>query len=85
VPGAASFKRVLDGAPCPDARACRAPHGTLGPPRLGKLALGSHRSDGRGAARHADRAAVGWWGAASGWTLGRLTARRPAYWPNKWI
>ncbi len=30
MPGAASFKRVLDGAHCPGARARRAPNGGLG-------------------------------------------------------
>ena len=41
MPGAASFKRVLDGALFTDTRARRAPSEAR-PPRLGKLLLGSH-------------------------------------------
>jgi len=64
VPGAASFKRMLDGAPCPDARARRAHHEGRARLDLGNQLLGRDRANARrrGAARRC--AALGWWGAA---------------------
>src|SRR2546425_188030 len=46
-PGAASFKRLLDGALFPDARARRAPLGARARPWAGKLPVGSHPTEGR--------------------------------------
>ena len=64
MPGAASFKRMLDGAPCLDARARRAHHEGRARLDLGNQLLGIDRADARSAARHTDRVAVWWWGAA---------------------
>jgi len=50
------------------------------PAVFGKLFLGSWRFDGR--ARRAEALAdLGWWGAANGCSLARLSARRPAHSP----
>src|SRR3989442_1135747 len=59
-----SFKRLLDGALRPDARARRAPPGGRARPTLGSC-FWAPPGRGRCAARQADSAAVGWWGAAS--------------------
>ena len=69
---------MLDGAPCPDARARRAPHEGRARLELGNQLLGTPQTDVGSVARPADRAAVGWWGAASGGSPERLGARRPA-------
>src|SRR2546426_8612949 len=75
-PGAVSFKRLLDGALCPDARARRAPPGGRARPTLGSC-FWAPPGRGRCAARQADSAAVGWWGAASCCSLARLAFGAP--------
>ena len=45
LPGAASFKRMLDGAPCPDARARRAHHEGRARLDLGNQLLGRDRAN----------------------------------------
>ena len=54
MPGAASFKRMLDGAPCPDARARRAHHEARARLDLGNQLLGRDRAKALRAARHVD-------------------------------
>src|SRR6266487_5511294 len=53
---------MLDGAPCPDARARRARRRRPGPLRLGKRPLGSHHLEGR--ARRGTSIARPWGGGA---------------------
>ncbi len=75
MPGAASFKRVLDGALFIDARARRAPHGRSGW-HAWDVASGYHGY--RKSARRAPSVtALEWWGAASCNSPVRLGARRP--------
>jgi len=73
---------VLDGAPCPDARARHAPGGGPGQLALGSRFWAAPASKGR-ARRAPPVAALGWRGASNSCLPARLGAQRPAGSPYK--
>src|SRR3989442_1633524 len=81
-PGAASSKRVLDGALFTDARARRARLGSRARLWVENLPMGSHFIEGR-ARRGPPWRGRGVWGAANRSSFASIGARRPAYSPNK--
>ncbi len=82
MPGAASFKRVLDGAPFTDARARRAPLVRSGRLGLVTLLLGSHVYRSRCAARPT-RGSVGVVGCGEPMLARALRRSAPAHSPQK--